>query len=137
MEKQNQIWIIKQKLTKKLTQKKKKYEKNTHYTNWSVVGCGGRRRVTSWGWEAKGCRKHCQMVRTEALWMFGELMRCERSTSWSVANDEWNITIGANGELQHRDRHQQWVEVSWLAPTATWQARSMVTAEIRWSGCEL
>ena len=39
--------IIKQKLAKKLTQKKKPITQR-------VANCGGRRRVAMWGWEAKG-----------------------------------------------------------------------------------
>ena len=68
MEKQTQIWIIKQKLTKKLTQKKKKMKKipitQTEALSvvvggeGSLVG-GGRRRV------AESIARWCELKRCE------------------------------------------------------------------------
>ena len=65
MEKQTQIWIIKQKLTKKLTQKKKKMKKiPITRTKASPVVVGGEGLLV--GWKVKGRWKRHQMVRTEA-----------------------------------------------------------------------
>ena len=65
MEKQTQIWIIKQKLTKKLTQKKKKMKKiPITRTEASLVVVGGEGLPV--GWKVKGRWKRHQMVRTEA-----------------------------------------------------------------------
>ena len=123
MEKQTQIWIIKQKLTKKLTQKKK----IPITRNWCVTGCGGRQRV----------------ARSVAEWC--ELKRRERFASWSVA-------IDANGELKccdrcqrrvetsplvptmmlkRRDRCQQWAEASRLTPTASWSVAIDANGELK------
>ena len=113
MEKQTQIWIIKQKLTKKLTQKKK----IPITRNWCVTGCGGRQRV----------------ARSVAEWC--ELKRRERFASWSVA-------IDANGELKCCDRCQRQVETSPLVPTMMlkrrdgcqqWAEASRLTPTASWS----
>ena len=65
MEKQTQIWIIKQKLTKKLTQKKKKMKKiPITRTEASPIVVGGEGLPV--GWKVKGRWKRHQMVRTEA-----------------------------------------------------------------------
>ena len=62
---QTQIWIIKQKLTKKLTQKKKKMKKiPITRTEASLVVVGGEGLPV--GWKVKGHWKRHQMVRTEA-----------------------------------------------------------------------
>ena len=62
---QTQIWIIKQKLTKKLTQKKKKMKKiPITRTEASPVVVGGEGLLV--GWKVKGRWKRHQMVRTEA-----------------------------------------------------------------------
>ena len=58
MEKQTQIWITKQKLTKK-------------YPLHELMRC------RLW-WEAKGCRKRRQMVRTEASRTFCQMKRRDR-----------------------------------------------------------
>ena len=126
MEKQTQIWIIKQKLTKTLN------KKNTHYTNWCVAGYGGRRRV----------------VRSVARWC--ELKRCDRrrwrqqrvEASPLVPMASWSIAIGTDRQQRRlsvaigTDRQRRCLKVA-MAPTAARQARSAVTAKIRWSGCEV
>ena len=123
----------KKKINKKI---KQKLTKNTHYTNWCVASCGGKRRgvgsIARWcelktlrfpPQLAKGRRKHCQMVRIEALQTFDKLKRCKRSASWNVTN-VW------------RANYRQ-AEALRSVPTATRQAWSAATAEIRWSGCEV
>ena len=134
MEKQTQIWIIKQKLTKKLNKK---------YPLHELMRC------RLW-WEAKGRWKRRQMVRIEASlnganWRFGELkrrdwcqQRAEASPSMPTAalkRHHWRRSPMAT--LKRCDRHQsptvmlkrchrcqRQAEASPLVPMATLKRRN-------------
>ena len=134
MEKQTQIWIIKQKLTKKLTKK---------YPLHELMHC------QLW-WEAKGRWKRRQMVWIEASsnganWKFGELKRrdqcqwrAEASPSMPTATlKRHHRRRSPMATLKHHDQHksptatlkrchwcQRQAEASPLVPMATLKRRN-------------